>query len=284
MVGEKRRLGRGLGALIPDAIDQTAKYREIPLEDIKMNPYQPRTTIDQARLKELADSIKEHGVIQAIIVSPEDEGYVLVAGERRFRAAQMAGLKTIPVIIKEVEQNELLEIALIENLQREDLNPVEEALAYQRLIKEFGFTQEELANRLGRSRAAIANTTRLLSLPESVREALAQGQITAGQARPLLRISEPAQQEALARKIINERLSAREAEKLTAANPRKRVRETAAIKNEPLLAELQEKLQHTLGTKVRINRHKSGGNIEIYYYGDEDLERLISLLIPGGLN
>lgn len=284
MLGEKRRLGRGLGALIPDAAEQTSKYREIPLENIKTNPYQPRTTIDQTRLEELADSIKQHGVIQAIVVSPADDGYVLVAGERRFRAAQMAGLKTIPVIIKEVEKNELLELALIENLQREDLNPVEEALAYQRLIKEFGLTQEELANRLGRSRAAIANTIRLLSLPASVLEALVQGQITAGQARPLLRISERTQQEALARKIIKERLSAREAERLTSTKSQKRVKESTAIKSDPVLVEFQEKLQHTLGTKVRINKHKNGGNIEIFFYGEEDLERLISLLIPRGLN
>ncbi len=285
----KRRLGRGLGALIPETIDSGAALREINIAQIRRNPFQPRTRFDQEKLQELADSIREHGVVQPVIVSPGKDGYILVAGERRFRAAQLAGLQTIPALTKELDSGMMLQIALIENLQREDLNPVEEARAYHQLIDKFKFTQEELARRLGKSRPAIANTIRLLSLPDEVKQALINGEISEGQARPLLRISDQAVQAGLARRIIQEKLTAREVERLV-SNSRQLKR--PALKQpkpsltghepEPVWEELREKLQHYLGTKVKITRRSKGGAIEIEFYEPEDLERLLGLIMPEG--
>jgi len=284
---DKKRLGRGLGALINDALTGDENIVDLSLDQIKPNPLQPRIAFDQTKLQELADSIKEHGVVQAVIVSPaEEEGYYLVAGERRCRAARMAGLTRIPALIREMDDKAMLEIALIENLQREDLNPIEEAKAYRRLMDEFTLTQEELGRRLGKSRPAIANTVRLLLLPQSVQEAIIERNLSAGQARPLLAIEDPARQEELARQIVNRKMTAREAERLIGKPGRakkKRRQKTEQEPNDPLLKELQNKLQRQLGTRVKIYRRKGGGSIEISFYGDEDLDRLISLMMPGGL-
>jgi ParB family transcriptional regulator, chromosome partitioning protein len=287
-MSDKRRLGKGLGALIPDALDASADKSEIELDKIKQNPYQPRQDFNEEKLKELAGSIREYGILQAVVITPannEDEFY-LVAGERRCRAAKMAGLKTIPAIIKSYDNKTMLEIALIENLQREDLNPVEEATAYQRLMKEYSYTQEELAGRLGKSRSAIANSVRLLALPESVLGLLKNGQVTAGQVRPLLSISDPGEQELLAHRIVDEGLTARDTEKLSfvpgkvkATGPKK----NSAEQEDPVQAELQMQMQRRLGTKVKIKQGKNGGTIEIFYYGEEDLERLITRILPEGL-
>ncbi len=287
-MSEKRRLGKGLGALIPDALEADAEKSEIALDRIKQNPYQPRVNFDQKKLDELALSIREHGVLQAVVLCPAGSGgdYFLVAGERRCRAAKLAGLKSIPAIIRGYDNKELLEIALIENLQREDLNPVEEATAYQRLMKEYNYTQEELARRLSKSRPAIANSVRLLALPEKVLELLAHGQLTAGQARPLLAVSGQTQQEEIAQKIVEEGLTARDAEKYSeraAHKKKKRGEARAEITEDPLIAELQLQIQRRLGTKVKIRLSKNGGTIEIHYYGDEDLERLIAKLLPEGI-
>lgn len=286
-MSEKRRLGRGLGALIPEAVDSEAEVREVPVNRIKPNPFQPRLNFDETKLKELADSIKEHGVVQAVILSPAaGNEYVLVAGERRFRAARMAGLDRIPAVVREFNQSAMLEIALIENLQREDLNPIEEAAAYRKLMEEFNFTQEELARRLGRSRPAIANTVRLLSLPQTVKEAVIRGELTAGQARPLLAIPDEAVQKELARQILAKGLTAREAEKLVGRSQVSGKTVPAAADHEPadpLWQELQNNLQRYLGTKVKINRAKNGGTIEIHYYGDDDLDRLLLILLPKGI-
>ncbi len=289
-MSEKRRLGRGLGALIPDALASSAETSEIKLDLIKPNPFQPRRTFNDEKLKELASSIKEHGVLQAVVVSPggEDNQYILVAGERRCRAARIAGLETVPAVVRAIDKNTMLEIALIENLQREDLNPVEEALAYKKLMQDFNYTQEELARRIGRSRPSIANSIRLLALPDSILSSLAEGSLTPGQVRPLLAINDPELQERAARQIVDEGLSSREAEKMaTTINTEKgkvekKEAQTEAVQD-PLSAELQLQIQRSLGTKVKLRKGKNGGTIEIYYYSDDDLERLIAKLLPEGI-
>ena len=286
-MSEKRRLGKGLGALIPEALAGPAETNEIELDRIKPNPFQPRQSFDDGRLQELALSIKEHGVLQAVVVSPSSEGdYILVAGERRCRAAKIAGLRAIPAVVKMLDRKAMLEIALIENLQREDLNPVEEAQAYRRLMQEYNYTQEELARRIGRSRPSIANSIRLLSLQTEVMDLLIKGEITAGQVRPLLSISDPRQQYEAAMQIIEEGLSAREAEKLATlinTRVRKERNQDHSGAQDPLHAELQLQIQRCLGTKVRFKQGKSGGTIEIFYYSEEDLERLVSKLLPEGI-
>lgn len=287
-MSEKRRLGKGLGALIPEVLTASSDANEISLDLIKPNPYQPRQIFDESKLDELAASIREHGILQAVLLSPagEEEGYFLVAGERRCRAAKIAGLTTVPAVIKPLDRKVMLEIALIENLQREDLNPVEEATAYRRLMQEFSYTQEELARRIGRSRPAIANSIRLLSLPENILEYLAGGEITPGQVRPLLTISDPQLQQQAAAEIIAEGLSAREAEKIAnRINTReKKVNGKYMVPvQDPLHVELQLQIQRSLGTKVRLKEGKTGGTIEIYYYSEDDLERLIAKLLPEGV-
>ncbi len=284
-MNDKRRLGRGLGALIPEASSET-DIKEIAVNRIKPNPYQPRISFDETKLRELADSIKEHGVIQAVVVSPEGENYILVAGERRLRAAQIIGFQTIPAVIKNLNKSAMLEIALIENLQREDLNPIEEATAYRRLMNEFNLTQEELARRVGKSRSAIANTVRLLSLSKTIIEALVRGDITAGQARPLLGLADCETQEKVALQIMAKGLTARDAEKMVArmGKGKEQVARHDVLPVDPLHQEMQELLQRRLGTKVKINHGKQGGFVEVFFYSDEDLERLLALLLPDGIS
>jgi len=282
-MSDKKRLGRGLGALIPDAIlDKENEIKDIPIDRIRPNPYQPRTHFNEEKLRELADSINVHGVVQAIVVSPKDNEYVLVAGERRYRAARMAGLETIPAVVKSYDKSSMLEIALIENLQREDLNPIEEGEAYRRLIVEFNLTQEELSRRVGKSRSSIANAIRLLSLPKAIKEALAGGEINVGQARPLLSLPGQEMQEKAAIEIISRKLTARDAEKIVAGMVKSK--DDSALKEipetDPLLKELQNQLQRRLGTKVKLVKGKQGGSVEIFFYGDEDLERLLTFLLP----
>ncbi len=289
-MSDKRRLGKGLGALIPDAFDTDSDLEksEIALEKIRPNPYQPRENFDPEKLDELAQSIREHGVLQAIVVCPtgSDGDYYLVAGERRCRAAKQAGLKSIPAIVRSYDNKAMLEIALIENLQREDLNPVEEATAYRQLMKDYNYTQEDLAQRLGKSRPAIANSVRLLALSKKILDLIAQGKLTAGQARPLLAIPDQLKQEEFAQKIVKEGLTARDAEKLserTAKKSRTEKGNQRETEEDPLTTELQLQIQRRLGTKVKIKPAKNGGTIEIHYYGEEDLERLIAKLLPEGL-
>lgn len=284
---DRRRLGKGLGALIPEVSDVESAIKEVALAQVQPNPYQPRKVFDEAKLQELANSIKEHGVVQAIVVSPSSSGYFLVAGERRFRAAQMAGLETIPAVVREFKAHAMLEIALIENLQREDLNPMEEAAAYHQLMEEFNLTQEEMAKRIGKSRPAIANTLRLLALPPAIREAIVRGEITPGRARPLLAIQDAGLQEKMGRYIAKKGLSAREAERLvnkTLQEDGQTAREGDPQERDPYKADLQERLQRHLGTKVSLIKAKGGGHIQIHYYGDEDLNRLLFLIMPGGID
>ncbi len=284
---EKRRLGKGLGALIPEVVAEDPSVNEVALEKIKPNPYQPRKDFNHEKLQQLAESIREHGILQAVVLSPTGEDYLLIAGERRCRAARMVGLTTVPAIIRDVSNQQMLEIALIENLQRDDLNPVEEALAYSRLLKEFDYTQDQLAARVSKSRSAVANSLRLLTLPESVLKHLEEGRLTPGQARPMIVLNGSEAQRELLQKILKYELPARavekEASRLASENVEGRTGKPAEAKADPLIVELQNQIQKQLGTKVSINGGNKGGKIEIYYYGEEDLERLVSQLLPKGI-
>jgi len=280
----KRGLGRGLSALLPDMEkeDNTKeKVVEIPLRDIRTNRSQPRQVFDEEKLQELALSIKEHGVIQPIIVRTIENGqYEIVAGERRWRACQLIGAEKIPGIIKDLSEKETREIALIENIQREDLNPIEEAEAYSTLMEEYGLTQEELSRRVGKSRPFIANTVRLLALPEKVRKMVSEGLISAGHARSLLSLSSAKLQEEIARKIVAKGLSVRQAEKTVKDLLSERRKTKRNLKKEdPILQELEERLITKLSTKVRIKHGNRGGKIEIEYYGEEELQRILETLL-----
>lgn len=280
----KRGLGRGLQALLPGANEpdmDKERIVEIPVRDIQVNKNQPRHFFNEDKLNELAMSIKEHGVVQPIIVRRAGEDkYELVAGERRWRAAQIVGLKKIPAIIKLLTEKETSEIALIENIQREDLNPIEEAAAYKALMEEYGLTQEELSQRIGKSRPFIANTVRLLSLPETVRKMVSEGLLSAGHARALLGLQAKKEQEELARKIAQKGLSVRQTEKAIkeTAEARKKVKEKAKDED-PVLREIEDRLTRRLSTRVKISHGTKNGKIEIEYYGDEELQRLLDTLL-----
>ncbi|SHF32343.1 chromosome segregation DNA-binding protein [Caldanaerobius fijiensis DSM 17918] len=273
----KRGLGKGLEALLPKSIDDDGIVY-IEIEKIYSNRSQPRKYFNDEKLRELADSIKEHGMIQPIIVRAADNGYVIVAGERRWRAAKLAGMKEVPAIVKNVSNNEVLELALIENLQREDLNPIEEALAYKTLIEEHGMTQEDVAKKIGKSRPAIANSIRLLNLDDRVIDYLITGELTTGHARALLSLQDGDMQFDVAKKIIKDGLNVRQTENLI-----KRILngEKKAIK--PKEADtrykfIQDDMEKVLGTKINIKKGKNKGKIEIEFYSDEDLQRIYEYL------
>jgi ParB family chromosome partitioning protein len=273
-------LGRGLSSLIPQRTPPPGPV-EIPVRRILSNPYQPRRRLDEEALKGLRDSILEHGVIQPILVTETIEGYRLVAGERRLRAAELAGLERIPAVVRQLADSGQLELALVENLQRADLNAIEEAHAYHQLIEEFGFTQETVAGRVGRARSTVANTLRLLELEPSVQAAIADGSLTEGHGRALVGL-EPEFQARLLDSIVGQALSVRQTEELvrrlreprpTAARPKRR--------SDPDLERVEEDLRRSLGTKVSLARTRRGGRIVIEYYSDEDLERLYERLTGG---
>lgn len=268
----KRALGRGLGALIPGA-DEIANSAEVDLERIVPNPYQPRRIFDQQSLMELAQSIKEHGLLQPVVVRPLGGDYQLVAGERRFRAAKMAGLRAIPAVVMALSDAQVAQVALIENLQREDLNPIEEAEAYKRLVEEFNLTQEALAERIGKSRSAIANTMRLLNLAPAVQEMVAQGRLTPGHARTLLSLSEEEQIRA-AETIIRQGMTVRDAEKT-----KRRARRKEAPPPDPNREDIRQKLMERLGTKVVLEEKNGKGRIIIEFYSQEDANRIIQSLL-----
>ena len=288
----KRGLGRGLDALFgaPGNTDMNAEpelANEITLKEITPNPHQPRQHFDEEALAELAQSIKQHGVIQPVIVRKTLNGYELVAGERRWRASQLAGLKRIPAVIRDYTDAEMMEIALIENLQRQNLNPIEEALAFRRLMEEFGLTQEEVAQKIGRSRSMIANIVRLLNLQSEVQDFVSRGTLSIGQARPLLALTVPAVQLEAAKQIIEEDLSSRDAEelvrRLAARRPAKKSEvkadpETVEEANQFFMNEFEDRLKMLLGTQVRIKQGKLKSKIEIEYYSPEDLERIMEML------
>lgn len=282
---KKKGLGKGLDALFDEnAIDlasSAAEQSTLRLSQIEPDKNQPRKAFDKAALEQLADSIREHGLIQPIIVCPiEEDRYRIIAGERRWRACRMAGLEEIPVLIREYSEQEISEISLIENLQREDLNPVEEALGYRHLTEIYGLTQEQIAKTISKSRPAIANAMRLLSLPEQILDFLKTGELSAGHARALLAADGEDAQLALANKIIVERLNVRQAEDLVKKSKKA---PTEKPKTDPAviqaLSELEKKASSAVGNKVTIRHHANNkGKVEIQYYSVEELEKIIEIL------
>ncbi len=279
---QKKGLGRGLGALIPSAENKVeARPDPTPLEvavdRITASPFQPRRSFDEATLEELAGSIRNQGIIQPLVVRRKDDGYELIAGERRWRAAIKAGLSRVPVVIRDASDHEALQLALVENLQREDLNPIEEAGGYRRLQEEFHWSQEEMADRVGKSRPAIANSLRLLSLPAEVQQEVAAGNLPAGQARALLGLHTEPLIVSASREVIAKGLSTRETEKMVRQLLVGRKRRRAAPLIDADLKSLVEDLQRALGTRVRLipKPRSSKGKIEIEYYTLPDLERII---------
>lgn len=287
MSAVKRGLGKGLDVMIPERITEAVEVIEnvsretlLPVHEIEPNKSQPRKNFDEEALKELSDSIKQYGIIQPLIVQKRDKYYEIIAGERRWRAARIAGLKEIPVIIKDYTPQEIIEVALIENIQREDLNPIEEAQAYQRLIKEYQLTQEELADKVSKSRVTITNSLRLLKLDERVQQMLTDELLTGGHARALLSLEDKNFQYETACKIIDKKLSVRDTEKLVKQMLKGKPTKKPAVAddNDYIYRDLEEKLKNIIGTKVSINRkQKNKGKIEIEYYSNEDLERIMDL-------
>jgi ParB family chromosome partitioning protein len=280
---KKSGLGRGLDALIPrsDAAQPAQGISQIPVDKITPNPRQPRANFDREQLQELAASIREHGVIQPVIVtaSEQDDQYVLVAGERRWMAARQAGMPRMPAIIREASDQQLVELALVENVQRADLNPLEAAEAYRQLSQEFGLSHEEISDRVGKSRSAITNTLRLLNLPEPVQKALVDGRISEGHARALLSLPSPQGQTAVLQTILKKDLNVRQTEELVRSlSGQKPVRATTP-ETPPEIKALEERLRSHLGTKVRLNRRRKGGTVVIHFYSDEELDALVDKLM-----
>lgn len=298
----KHGLGKGLDSLIiskveenpvkekavkEDSLENVSRETSIKITQLEPNKSQPRRSFNEDALQELADSIKQHGVIEPLIVQKKGKTYEIVAGERRWRAARLAGLKEIPVVVKEFSEQEIFEIALIENIQREDLNPIEEALAYKKLIDEFGLKQDDVANRVGKSRVAVTNSMRLLKLDERVQQMLIDDMISSGHARALLALSDFEMQYQTAMKIFDEKLSVRDVERLIKKlmegkkeNPVNPEKTKEKVENhEAVYRDLEEKLKTIIGSKVTINRKaKDKGRIEIEYYSVEELERIIDLM------
>jgi ParB family chromosome partitioning protein len=274
-------LGRGLAALIPQRANPSGSV-EIPISRVRPNPHQPRQRIGQAELETLAASIVEHGVLQPILVTETIDGYQLVAGERRLRASQLAGLERIPAIIRQLADRDQLEIALVENLQREDLGPLEEAHAFRSLVNDFGMSQEDIAARVGRARSTVANTLRLLDLDEGVQAALVDGSISEGHARALGGLT-PDRQARVVGTVVDQQLSVRQTEELVRRlrEPRGVAADQASPRLEPELERVEEDLRRALGTKVTVARSRRGGKIVIEYYSDEELTQLYDRLIGG---
>ncbi len=267
---KRKALGRGLDALLP-SLEEKDLINSIPIKLIKANPYQPRTEIKEEEIEELALSIKEKGLIQPIVVSKNEEGYTLISGERRLRAIKKIGWEKVPAIIKEIKsEEELLLIALIENIQREDLNPLEKANAYEKLQREFSLTQEEISKVVGKSRAAIANTLRLLKLPEEVKEMLRKGVLNEGHGRSLLSLKDEREMVKLAKKIIKQELSVRVVE-----------RKVKKEEKDPITKDAERKLSEHLHSKVIIERKKRGGVLKIYFKDEEELIRLYEEITGG---
>lgn len=279
-MNQKKVLGRGLGALIPGKAEPPRPngLMQVPIDQISPNPYQPRKTFNEASIEELARSVREHGIVQPLVVTRSGDRYKLIAGERRYRAAQKAGLDTVPVVIKEdVTENDALEIALIENIQREDLNPIEEAHAYHQLHEEFGLTQEEISKRVGKERSTVANFLRLLKLPDTVKKLLASGQLSMGHARALLAIDSPKKQEQLAERVVKRNLNVRQTEMLAAEKAPKA--EKKATEKDVFTRDAEERLTRTLRTKVDIDRKRRGGVIHIRFTSEDDLIRIYDDLV-----
>lgn len=282
-MASNKGLGKGLGALLGDfseePLEQSA-YRELPIYKVEPNPDQPRREFDEEELQALADSITVHGVIQPLTVREMPNGYYqIIAGERRWRAARIAGLSDVPVVVIEADDKKAMELALIENLQRQDLNPVEEAMGYQSLIEEYGLTQEETAERVGKSRPAVANTLRLLSLSPEVLEKLKNGQLTAGHARAILTLKSEKKQLEAAQKIISLALSVRQAETLCKNMLKEKQQQKEITFAVDYVAECEKSLSKHLGRGVKIINGKRKGRFELEFYGEEDLQTLLDALM-----
>ena len=282
-MSKKFGLGKGLGALIPEEEPKDTKEANllIDLNKIKSDENQPRKFFDNETIIELAESIKQHGIIQPLLVRKDGESYIIIAGERRWRAAKLAGIKEVPAIIMELTEKEVFEVSLIENIQRQDLNPIEEAKAYKQLLNDFKLTQEELSKKIGKSRTAIANIMRLTNLDERVQQYLIEGVILEGHGRTLLGISDGNLQCEIAQKIIDEDMSVRELERLIKSINKEAAEETRDIKDKelnPYYKDIREKLQDYFGTKVSLSNKKNKGKIEIEYYSEEDLQRILDII------
>ncbi|OXM14505.1 ParB/RepB/Spo0J family partition protein [Paenibacillus herberti] len=278
-----KRLGRGLDALIPSlSIQEGDKVVEIDLKQLRPNPYQPRITFHDESIHELAESIKQHGVIQPILVRSVLKGYEIIAGERRFRASQLCGLKSIPAVIRSFTDQQAMEIALIENLQREDLNAIDLAAAYHAIMDKFNLTQEELSLKVGKSRSHIANFLRLLSLPSEIKDNVSRGTLSMGHARALAGLKEDKLRKELAKQAISSEWSVRELEQAIQTLDKKPLEPTAAKnklqKRDPYLEELEENLRERFKTSVKIKASRERGKIELAYYNKQDLERILDLL------
>lgn len=302
MAVKRNGLGKGLDSLIPDKSEKLSKKpmnSEINMQtendkkisstgeillkinQVEPNRDQPRKDFDEDALLELSDSIKQFGILQPLVVQKKNDYYEIIAGERRWRAAKLAGLKEIPVVIKTYTNQEIVEISLIENIQRENLNPIEEAMAYKRLLEEFNLKQDEVAERVSKSRTAVTNSMRLLKLCDKVQQMVVDDMITTGHARALLAIDDEEQQFIIANKIFDEKLSVRETEKLVKSlkNPKK-VQKEEKIRNTFIYDDLEEKMKNIIGTKVSVNQKNNGkGKIEIEYYSEEELERIFDLIM-----
>ena len=278
-MNKKFALGKGLGALIPDDINEGNEGKlMISLNKIKSNIDQPRKSFDNEKIAELAESIKNHGIIQPLILKENGGGYIIVAGERRWRAAKMVGLKEVPAIVMDLTEKQVLEISLIENIQRQDLNPIEEALAYKKLLSDFNLTQEELSKRIGKSRTAITNTIRLINLDSRVQQYVIDGIISEGHGRALLSLEDGELQYIYSQKVIDEQLSVRELEKLIRNASLKSEKSEKNEELNPYYKDVRDRLQNYFGTKVNLSSKKNRGKIEIEYYSEEDLERILDII------
>jgi len=277
---KRKALGKGLSALIPDADrleEEEARFFQCPIETISPNPNQPRQQFSQVELDEMAASVKEKGVITPLLVSRTHDGYQLIAGERRWRAAQKAGLERVPVVVREATPTEALELALIENIHRTDLNPIEEAAAYHNLLEQTGTTQEELAKRLGKDRSSVTNLLRLLKLPASIQKDVMEGRLSMGHARLLAGFKDGAAQKALRDTIVKKALSVRQAEALAKKGKGPSGTSGKRPSRDPYVQSLEERLKRSLGTKVEIKTRAGKGYITVHFYSDEELDRLIDL-------
>ncbi len=272
---KKKALGKGLKAFIPEeyGILKEERYADLDIDQIKPNPFQPRLTFNPQAIEELAQSIQESGILQPIVVVPEEGHYRIIVGERRWRAAQKIGLKKIPALIRSLPQDKQLEACLVENLQREDLNPLEIALAYQKLMEDLNYTQQQIAEKVGKDRTSVTNYLRLLKLPSEVQAYLSQGKISMGHARALLSLEDSHLQLALARETADKKLSVREVEKLIKKRLEKQPTSRPSLPD-PDLAAIQEEMLNILATKVIISGHQHKGVIKIYYFSVDDLNRI----------
>ncbi|MGD8376313.1 MAG: ParB/RepB/Spo0J family partition protein [Acidobacteriota bacterium] len=286
---QRRALGRGLGSLIPEAgaaapapaetapVAPPAPYHEVDLDRIDPNPAQPRHRFSDPELEELASSIREHGVVQPVLVRRRGDRYQIIAGERRLRAAQRAGLRRVPAVIREVPDDRMLEVALVENIQRQELDPIDEALAYRSLLGEAGLTQQQIASRLGKSGSTVSNSLRLLGLSDSVQELLRSRALSPGHARALLALPEAGGlRESTAKRIVDRGLSVREVERLAA---RRKTARPEPAPSDPNTRDAEERLMRSLGTRVRIRRQGEGGRVEISFHDEEELDRIFEYIV-----